>query len=648
MTDALLKVYGPDLTTLIATLDQPYGIAWSHERLGVGAGQFTLPHDSPVLQANPTLLRRDNRVTVEHGTDRFSWMIRRRQRTRGDVWDPIQVTGPGATILLDQALVYMPNGLAGVPADYRKFAWMAIDYRLRDGWGDPTSLGTYADPTDSSLIGAEGDPGTNEIQQVVLNADSPPFPWGSSYPSPGGLGGTWGLVHEGQTATFDWDDNAATVEAGLDTLSTTNGVTVTGSGTTADPFVVEFTDARAHDLMTLLHDDLRHTHNGHGVTRTQGGSQAVEAEGLVDGWPDDRAEWFGNYGFRQHTRRVLDVEASPSAAGDVIIAVVSLGEVDVWLDGDHLGAGKELDLLEFTATLFPTQHVLAFRADAPTMVTVIEDLGGGEYGSVLYRSFTPAVFGGPGSPDPWFTYGPDTPPGETPGFILATLFDDAQDRGYLPPLTRDFTHDADSEGKEWPTETELGLQVGDDTVLSAGDRLRDIGVTIDVTPGLVFQAWGAVRVDRGATPDSGVSTVIVGLDRASQVSIEAEDEYLNSLLIRTEDTWLEQHVATGDGRREGFVSLGQIPSAQAGSDLALILLDDLIDPRVVLAWALHSDQGAPQPEADYAIGDVIVGPRLSSALLTGDWTTGDVVVDTLAGQVDITGGVLWVHETSLA
>ena len=651
---ATLNVYSAnDLSLLVATLDQPYAIAWSHERLGHGAGQFTIPHDSPVVVANPSVLQRDNIVLIEDTPDPFGFVIRRRQRTRGDVWDPIQVTGPGLAVLLNQAVVYMVNGLAGAPSDYRKFAWMAYDYQLGAGWEEPTSLGTYRNPTDPSLAGDPGQVGTNEIQRLILDPDQPPFPWGSSYPSPGGLGGTWQLTFRGQTtAPIQWDTGTAGVKAALEGLSSIDQVTVTGGGTSGDPWLVEFTgsavEERPHPLMGMIHDDLRHDHGVTHVARVQGGAEAVEGESLVDGWPDDRAEWFGNFGVVQHYRRVLDVEAAPSAAGDAILAVVSLGPVDVWFDGEHLGDGDELDLLEFRLELYETQHVIGIRAQAPTLVTIIRDLGGGEYGGVLYRSFTPGVFGGAGSPEPWQVFGPDTPPGVTPGFILSILFDEAQERGYLPSLSRTFDADEDSTGQEWPKRTEIGLQVGDDTVLSTSERLRDLGVTIDVSNGLAFSAYAGVRVDRGNTPDDGVSMVTVGLARAHELRVETEDEYLNALLVRTEDAWLEQHIATGDARREGFVALGLIPSAASGSTLALDLLHDLIQPRLLIGWALHSTQDdGPMPGVSYQVGDVIVGPRLSSTLLTGEWTTGDTIVDSIAAQIDVAGGILWVHEVSL-
>jgi hypothetical protein len=105
---AELRVYAADdPTSLVAVLDQPFAVEWTDEIDEVGAGQFVIPHDSPAVQANPTVLDGDNVVRVRVGTtDVFAWLVERKLRSRGDVWDPIQVAGPGVKQMLDGAVVY--------------------------------------------------------------------------------------------------------------------------------------------------------------------------------------------------------------------------------------------------------------------------------------------------------------------------------------------------------------------------------------------------------------------------------------------------------------------------------------------------------------------------------------------------------------
>lgn len=654
MTDIRLRVWSPDLLTDHGLLDQPFAIEWARERMDVGGGSFVIPHDSPALVANAELIAPNSLVVVEDqdtpGWEGFAWIIRRRNRQRGDVWDPITVTGPGAIELLRQALVYPARGLDGPPQDTRAFGWYAWDYLLGPEWTDTfDSLGSYEDPTDPQLQGDPGEDAVNEVQAVVLDAEAPPYPWGSDYPSPGGLGGTWTLTFRGQTtAPIQWDASAGDVGTALGALSNIDSVTVTGSGTTADPYEVEFDGpdmaGEGWDLMSMSHSDLRHDHTNSGVTRVQAGSEGLEGEELVDGWPDAQSEWFGGIGQLTHFRRVLDVEAAGANAGPVMVYVVSLGDVDVWWDGEHLGDGSRLDVLQFRTDLFTTQHVVAFRANGPTMVTIQRVDDDDRPTGAVYRTFTEDVFGGSGSPDPWYYYdATGEPPGVTPGFILATLFDDAQDRGVLPPLSRDFTWDDDSMERGWSDTVEMGFQIGNDSVLSVAERLRDLDVDAEVTAGFVFRAFDGLRVDRGDTPDSGVATVTIGVNQGRELTKDTEDEQLTALLIRTETGWVEIHEA-GD-RREGFLSLGTVTSQRSASLIGNRHLRDLADPRHRYPFSTSAAQpGVAQPTTDYDVGDVIVGPKLAGGM-TGEWGEGDVVVDTLAARVTTTGDVDWVHET---
>ena len=110
-----------------------------------------------------------------------------------------------------------------------------------------------------------------DIQNIVLDADQPPFPWGSSYPS-ATLDGTWRLTFNGQqTAKIQWNVGAAGVKAALEALSNVDEVNVTGSGTSGDPWVVSFVGemvrGKQHPLMSMKHSLLRHNHSTTRVSR---------------------------------------------------------------------------------------------------------------------------------------------------------------------------------------------------------------------------------------------------------------------------------------------------------------------------------------------------------------------------------------------
>ena len=71
-----------------------------------------------------------------------------------------------------------------------------------------------------------------------------------------GTGGTFKLALDGEpTAALNWDSNAAAVDAGLEATSTVNLVNVTGSGTAADPWFVEFVGTHAGTDVSQLTGD---------------------------------------------------------------------------------------------------------------------------------------------------------------------------------------------------------------------------------------------------------------------------------------------------------------------------------------------------------------------------------------------------------
>ena len=73
--------------------------------------------------------------------------------------------------------------------------------------------------------------------------------------TPGFDGGTFTLTFEGQTtAAIDFDATAGTVETALENLSTITAATVTGTGTEADPWVVEFVNPGAEDVEIMQGD----------------------------------------------------------------------------------------------------------------------------------------------------------------------------------------------------------------------------------------------------------------------------------------------------------------------------------------------------------------------------------------------------------
>ena len=671
MTDIRVRVVSDDLAANLGLLVQAYGVEWADEGLDVGAGAFTVPHDSPSLLADPSMLDRDNVVVIEDDANP-SWpghafLIRGRQRTRGDVWDPIQVKGPGVLELLRQALVEYAGGVVAgsIPSDERPFGWMAYDYDdsgwtspapysgglqkaprfdVRRGlpeqfpdpdaeWIGPEALtgnqygqlveGHQADdywylrdhlvggysglarlhiaadneflaylngsqiatgddwrrtvsvdveltgndrlalqiynalpttgPNPSAVIysittiTADGEAGdvlfrstsgqvfsksSNAKQRITIAADSPPFPWGSTYPGPT-LSGTWRVVWNGnRSEPISWRTSEGSLKRAIEGLPGIDEVTITervgGSGSSPAGFqsaVVEFTgpnvSGRPQPLFELEHDDLRHDHDQTGVVSLSTGRTASQS-------------------------------------------------------------GPGADRI----------RVLAF---------------------------------------------PGSPPGVTIGFILQVLFDEANSRGFIAAITRGFDATVDSRGVPWAKSIVFVAQVGNDSWLSVAERLREEGVDVWMGTDWVLHA----AQQRG--DDLSASTVIP-LDAAYQLQHQDETQLINALLVRTDDVWFRRGAPPAGTRREAFLSLGLQPDVQSAIGLADTVLESMARSRQVIRFALQSGQVSAQPYVDFGPMDRVLGPWLDPENITGAWELAATRVDTVAGRVTRTGEIEWAFE----
>lgn len=526
-----LRVFGDDLTTDTGvTLQQAYAIQWMRERFDPGSGAFTIPSDSPSLTANPGLF--DDEFVVEvrdDATPVFLMLADRWQRSRGDVWDPIQFAGPSAIELLRRMLVYPYRGVDVQPvSDERVWSWTAFEYP-DDNWGQVSG---------SKVGGVMSTPGFPDSQAVGYE---PLFP---------GERTLYRRLMEGATSTTP----------------------------------AQMVLAAAWNTAATVYLD------GEEILKKEAGSSGLFT---------------------------VDVEY---ADFDREIAVEVKG-----VPGST-GAGRwGLSWIE--------------------LLGVDDESNEPVYGSVLRRTFDPADFP---SATPWLSYeGDQAYPGVTPGFILGNLLAEGQARGVLAGITKDFDDDTDSAGNLWPrTRTlaggdydpvapgvvELAAKVFDDGVLDVAERMQDLGVEVELDADRVLHAWQDRGVDR---------TAAVSLSDASQVSAQGENDTRNVLVARTARSFIERTVAGGE-RREGFVSLGLIPSDEAAERTADDLVGALSEQLIKLTMVLHPSTGDPEPGVAFDLGDAVTAWRVLSP--SRPWALAAVQVDTVRASVDQTGDVAWTLE----
>ena len=535
MTDIRLRVLADDLTTDLGPLLQAYNIEWLDEGLDVGAGRFTIPNDSPSIIANGDILNRDHVVIIEDddnpGWDGFAFLVRKRNRKRGDRSDPVVIGGEGVLELLRSNLVEYARGFElGIPTDERPFGWMAIDY-------DDTVAGWTSGGFD---LGRQDNP-TFYNPSLPESWPVPTARWvAPSAPSPNVNGGT------GHTADDYWYYRDRLL----------------------GPYV-------GTAVLFIAADNAHQTYFN--------GSLIVEGT--------DRTQ------FEQQ---------------------------QVTLTGDDVLA-SEIYNGPLGSTNNPTALLWA--------IAVVDDEG--EIQQVLFQSTSAR-----GRVNAF----PGAPPGVTKGEILATLFDEGKARGWLAPITRGFDKTTDSRGVPWADEILWVCQVGNDSVLSVGERLRETGVDIWMGPDFVFHAAQHRGTRRQDTVDGAVPAFAI--ERVKELESDSEDELINALSVRSDDAWFRVGNPPTGQRREAFLTLGLQPTVASALVLAEHVLEQAERSRQVVRFTTHSSF-APVPYVDVFPMDEVLAPAVDPDRLFDPWTPEVTRVDTIAARVTVTGEIDYAWEVEI-
>jgi hypothetical protein len=188
-------------------------------------------------------------------------------------------------------------------------------------------------------------------------------------------------------------------------------------------------------------------------------------------------------------------------------------------------------------------------------------------------------------------------PGMSPGYIIKTLVEEAQDestdRGALDGLTIDFDEAEDSDGVAWTGTIAHAFSVGSKLgwVL---EQVTQFGYDWRVTPTGVLQLFEFMGQDRTGTVDLDV----LESSRADGTGIKA-----TAMLWLSAGSMSETAVESAVGRIEEAATFGTSDSAIKLEAVVADLLDDLSIPRD--AQTLVLSQQSPQPLDDFFLGDVV-------------------------------------------
>lgn len=197
---------------------------------------------------------------------------------------------------------------------------------------------------------------------------------------------------------------------------------------------------------------------------------------------------------------------------------------------------------------------------------------------------------------------------QTPGYILNRLIDDAQTRGALTFLTRNFSDVADSASVSWPTTTTLEVDARL-SILSIMRGLSDQGLIEFVCNGHQLSAYigNTYGVDRTlqATPlvlNPGLSIT------EAPLQLDASSLATAALIIGEDYNRGEATSPTGIttyGRREVSVSASGVNTMFEANNIANQIVTNSSAPTKQLTLGLALAGNAPKPFQDFFPGDYV-------------------------------------------
>lgn len=377
----------------------------------------------------------------------------------------------------------------------------------------------------------------------------------------------------------------------------------------------------------------------HGVAQN---ADPTARGGYPTGWPDGLAQWIwssdptlsaaaGRNWFRSTFTLAAAANVGIYATGDNVMSMSLNG--DVVLESDDLTDPWSWKTMFYKALELPAgTYTVAARVDNLAAATLnpggflctIATLDANEIPVTLLRHTDTAN---------WkvHSYAPPEP-GWHAASVLKKVIEESQARSEVQvvPLTLGFTDTTDSASVAWTDIISERFPIGGDLLTMLG-RLIELGLDVEVTPGLVVNAWA-----RRGTDLSASVRLLPGRSVMQQVPSARYGALRNSAIVRHGTGWVAVEDATSiaaHGRRSTSLTLGSADSDAQATQQAHAFFDESAHPQVSLPVSLTSLVGA-QPYADFGLGDTITAPGFTGAL-------GPARVMSLAGNETSEGVISW-------
>jgi chondroitinase B-like protein/glycosyl hydrolase family 16 len=199
--------------------------------------------------------------------------------------------------------------------------------------------------------------------------------------------------------------------------------------------------------------------------------------------------------------------------------------------------------------------------------------------------------------------------GATAGLVFTTVMDQAQARGALPLVTRDFSTTHDSNGNPWPTTVSSFALAPKTTLLQVADKLVELGmVEYELTAARVWRAYapGTMGEDRttGLTP----LTFAHALNLAEHSRRESAKDAATAVLAAGSEgfyAWAESATAVAElgWRAEVGADAGQLSSATAVQAFAATQLEAVRNGVAEFVGSVEFATGVSLPIVNWGLGD---------------------------------------------
>lgn len=206
---------------------------------------------------------------------------------------------------------------------------------------------------------------------------------------------------------------------------------------------------------------------------------------------------------------------------------------------------------------------------------------------------------------------PSSAPGWSPGEIMLTLLEEAEDRGVLFPtwITPTFTNTHDSNSVAWEQAYEWQFNIDKDSILTALNRILELGYEAWIDPEtLEFH----IVISRGSNKATGPSALIFERGKnLMRASSEGVGSIKNSLAVKTAEGWLLEEVEHDDSVTEYGVIEGTL-EANVSADVAKALVQTVFTHRAKAEEGASYEIYPTQDETPFdklMVGDWVLAPN---------------------------------------